>query len=76
LLHSIHHGLPQGHACAENGAHSDRATPSFPAAMGMPAQLILRELAHVAEHVHADALVEHFCNSSAAKGSRPTKLSR
>src|SRR6266446_4656634 len=61
FLHGVHHGLSHSHACAETRAHSDSASALITRRDGNGLRyLILRELAHVTEHVHADALVEHF----------------
>src|SRR6266446_8295440 len=61
FLHGVHHGLAHGYACTETRAHTDGTSAFIPGRNGDGlCHLILRELAHVAEHVHADALVEHF----------------
>src|SRR5579863_1087730 len=61
LLDSIHHRLAHGDASAEPSANAN-GTATFIARCDWNRlrHLVLRELAHVAEHVHADALVEHF----------------
>src|SRR6266700_4662918 len=61
FLDRVHHGLAHGHACAETRAHSYRASAFVRGRDGDSLRhLILRKFAHVAKHVHADALVEHF----------------
>src|SRR5579859_2638743 len=61
LLHGVHHRLAHSHPGAESGAHANRSAAFIRGSNRNGLRhLILRELAHVAEHVHADALVEHF----------------
>src|SRR5579863_5853914 len=61
LLDSVHHRLAHGDASAEPCANAN-GTATFVARCDWNRlrHLVLRELAHFAEHVHADALVEHF----------------
>src|SRR5580704_2544733 len=61
VLHGICHRLADSHSRAEACANSDCST----ALVGRGARdrlsnLVLRELVHVADHIHADALIENF----------------
>src|SRR5260370_19409002 len=57
----VHHGLAHGHARTEARTHSDRSSAFIRGCDGNGLRhLVLRELAHIAEYGHADALVEHF----------------
>src|SRR5580704_1536207 len=58
LLYRVHHRLAHGDARAKAGAYSNRSATFITGSdwNGLR-HLILRELAHVAEDVHADALV-------------------
>src|SRR5580658_7670112 len=61
LFHGVHHRLAHGHARAKPGADADCSSALIPGGnRNCLRHLILRELAHVSEHVHADALVEDF----------------
>src|SRR5271170_4327927 len=61
LLHGVHHRLTHGDARAKSGANANCSPTFIPGGnRNRLRHLILRELAHVSEHVHADALVEDF----------------
>src|SRR5579864_885715 len=61
LLDSIHHRLSHCDTGAKAGADSNCSSTFVPSSnRNCLRHLVLRELAHVSEHVHADALVEHF----------------
>src|SRR5580692_7064203 len=61
LLHGVHHGLAHRDARAKPRADANRsATFICGCDRNRLSHLILREFAHVSEHVHADALVEYF----------------
>src|SRR5690242_16912922 len=61
LLHRVHHRLAHGDSRAQPGAHPDcSATFVGGGNRNSLRHLVLSELSHVAEHVHANALVEHF----------------
>jgi hypothetical protein len=60
-FHGFHHGLADGHARAKTCAYSDGATTFVCGGDGDRLRdFVLREFAHVADHVHADALVENL----------------
>src|SRR5277367_817265 len=61
LFHRVHHGLAHRDARAQARAYADRSAAFIPSGdrNGLR-HLILRELAHVSEHIHADSLIEHF----------------
>src|SRR5579872_2531695 len=59
ILHRIRHRLADGHACAKARADSD-CTAAFVCGgdRNRLSNFVLREFIHVADHVHADALIE------------------
>src|SRR5689334_8272831 len=61
LLYRVHHRLAHGDPRAQPGTDADcSATFVGGGNRNSLRHLVLSELSHVAEHVHANALVEHF----------------
>src|SRR5580658_129315 len=61
LFNGVHHGLAHGDARAETRADADGSAAFIRGGNGNRLRhLVLRELAHVSEHVHADALIENL----------------
>src|SRR5579872_858577 len=60
-LHGVHHALRHRETCAQSDSNSRCATAFIGGRDGHRLRyLVLRVLAHVADHIHANALIQNF----------------